>query len=247
MPLYVNPKFMNERRWAQLAGLLTWVRANADILGYTTTPLLPASWRGGKQPRFTNDEVMPREPYGYAHWKGDAGLVTLRNPWIERTSYKVYLAAETGQMLQVVSVYPQARVYATNAAAGSSLDVTLAPYETIVLHIAPALKTEGLPDAANATGGSLTCDNVVVDTVRLEYTGDEQMAFGPDWTNLSSGVDQAARVVLASRSHDPRGGRLDRRPDTTPSIRRRPDLTAFLTGLNTNKHNLYIVFIRQKH
>jgi hypothetical protein len=47
-----------------------------------TTPILPVAWREGKVPHFSNDEVMPREPYGYAHWKQGRGLVALRNPWI---------------------------------------------------------------------------------------------------------------------------------------------------------------------
>jgi hypothetical protein len=38
-------------------------------------------------PHFSNDAVMPREPYGYAHWSGGRGLVCLRNPWIVPQSY----------------------------------------------------------------------------------------------------------------------------------------------------------------
>ena len=70
LPLYVNPKFMNDARWDALAGLLKWARNNAEVLDQTV-PLLPASWRQGQAPRFSDEPTMPREPYGYAHVKNN--------------------------------------------------------------------------------------------------------------------------------------------------------------------------------
>lgn len=198
MPLYVNPRFMNERRWAQLAGLITWTRANADIIGHDTKPLLPVSWQGGKVPRFSNDEVMPREPYGYAHWKGDRGLITLRNPWIAPADYEVVLSAETEAPLQVVSLYPEARVYASDVVAGTPLRVPLAPYETLVLQVAPGLPTNDLPMAA-PTERSLSCEGISLEAARIVWEGDSPGEFGADWTNLSFGAGRAARVNLSGR------------------------------------------------
>ena len=81
LPLYVNPAYMDEGRWKALAQFLRWSRQNAPLLE-ETTPILPAAWRDGKVPHFSKDETMPREPYGYAHWKKGRGSVALRNPWI---------------------------------------------------------------------------------------------------------------------------------------------------------------------
>jgi hypothetical protein len=81
LPLYLNPAYLDEPRWKALAQFLQWSRRNSSMLE-ETTPILPVAWREGKVPHFSNDEVMPREPYGYAHWKQGRGLVALRNPWI---------------------------------------------------------------------------------------------------------------------------------------------------------------------
>ena len=74
VPLYVNPRNMNPRRWGSLAGLIQWARANEATLA-ETTPLLPEAWQGGKVPHFAHEPAMPRQPYGYMHWVGDRGLV----------------------------------------------------------------------------------------------------------------------------------------------------------------------------
>ena len=67
--LYVNPKYMNEQRWAMLAGLINWSRQNEDLLtAPNTQPLRPATWLRDGTPWLSHDAVMPREPYGYAHW-----------------------------------------------------------------------------------------------------------------------------------------------------------------------------------
>ena len=89
----INPIYMNDVRWRQFASLVKWARRNAEIL-QTTEPLLPRSWQDGKCPRVTNDARMPREPYGYAHWRDDRGIVLLRNPWIEPQTYPVKLAVD---------------------------------------------------------------------------------------------------------------------------------------------------------
>ena len=95
LPVYVNPKFMNDARWDALAGLLRWARKNADVLE-ETVPLLPVSWQQGGVPHFSDEAVMPREPYGYAHVKDNVGLVVLRNPWIAPQSYALKLDRRLG-------------------------------------------------------------------------------------------------------------------------------------------------------
>ena len=122
---------MNDVRWRQFASLVKWARQNAEIL-QTTEPLLPRSWQDGKCPRVTNDARMPREPYGYAHWRDGRGMVLLRNPWIEPQTYPVRLAGDpravsAAAKLSAVSIYPEARVYGTDLKPGDILNVPLAP------------------------------------------------------------------------------------------------------------------------
>ena len=139
--LYVNPKYMNESRWASLAGLMKWARRNATLLtGPQTQPLRPSGFPDSP----TSPELtMPRAPYGYAHWQADRGLVLVRNPWIARQSMQLTISTTAEKSMQVISVYPEPRVYASSVRAGQSLEISLAPYETVVLSVIPdRLSTE---------------------------------------------------------------------------------------------------------
>jgi hypothetical protein len=155
LPVYLNPKFMNDARWDALSQVLKWARHNAAILGETVL-LLPAAWQHGEVPRFGHGEAMPREPYGYAHIKQGAGLVALRNPWIAPQSYRLKLDESLGftpagaKNLSAVSLYPEPRLYGENLKFGDTLDVALAPYETVVLSIDSLTKTPDVPRAADA-------------------------------------------------------------------------------------------------
>lgn len=186
-PAYINPRYMNDRRWKALAGWLGWARKNSPRLADTQV-LLPKSWQEGKCPRFRDDAVMPREPYGYAHWQHGRGLVVLRNPWIVPQSYPIKIDA-TGQELSAVSLYPESRVYARNVGAGDTIEVPVAPYETLVLDIGPRQPDEGLPEASHLLANRVRASVTKKETSRVEFDGPQE-AFGPDWT---SPVDSIAR------------------------------------------------------
>ena len=199
LPLYLNPAYFDEARWKALAGFLRWSRHNAPLLE-ETTPILPAAWRDGKVPHFSNEEVMPREPYGYAHWKQGRGLVALRNPWIapQTTALRLDegLGVERGaKKLEVVSLYPEPRLYASGVRFGDTLQIPLAPYETVVLSLARKLPTRGLPNASIALTGSVVVERVKREVSRLEFEGPAQ-AFGPDWTCLMPNGARAIQLQL---------------------------------------------------
>jgi len=156
LPVYVNPRFMNDARWKALAAIMNWARKNARALSQTQ-PLLPESWRTSGVPSFSYDSAMPREPYGYAHWGKNRGLVALRNPWIVPHTYSLKLSEAAGftpgtKGISAVSLYPEVRLYAKNLKSGDVLDVTLAPYETVVLSLGPGQSLSGLPDTASEVG-----------------------------------------------------------------------------------------------
>lgn len=137
-PVYMNPKFMNDARWKSFAGLIKWARKNSDLL-QTTRPLLPTTWLKRKTPHFTDGATMPREPYGFAHCKGSRGLIMLRNPWIAKTSYTLKLdksiGLSSGKRISGISIYPEAREYFRSLQYGDSVDIQLAPYETVVISL----------------------------------------------------------------------------------------------------------------
>ncbi|MHB0998337.1 MAG: alpha-galactosidase [Armatimonadota bacterium] len=181
LPMYINPKYMNDSRWTLLAGLINWARKNSGVL-QETVALLPASWQDGISiPRFTSDSTMPDEPYGYAHFKGNKGLVALRNPWIMPHTYSVkldeFIGVPSGASgISAVSIYPEPRVYGKALKYGDTLDVKLAPYETLVLSMAPKQKLSGLPDASSAVLNQISVNNVEESTAKVETTSDGKSA-----------------------------------------------------------------------
>ena len=234
LPLYVNPKFMNDARWDSLAGLLRWARNNAAILDQTT-PLLPVAWQGGRVPRFSDDAAMPREPYGYSHVGNQNGkpfgLVMLRNPWIAPQSYSMKLDESLGfptdaSDLTAVGLYPEPRVYGKQLKFGDTLDVALAPYETVVL----ALKAEAIPQdrdmplASVAVRSHLNVSSCTHQVQRVAFDG-SGAPMGPDWTSrlgdAASGVRWTCNASVDVKS--PQAELLilyeGKKPFTTPEGR----------------------------
>ena len=201
LPLYVNPAYLDEPRWKALAEFLRWSRRNASMLE-ETTPILPKAWQVGKIPQFSNDEVMPREPYGYAHWKRQQGLVALRNPWIMPQKVALRLDETLGverhaKNLTVVSLYPEPRLYASGARFGDTLQIPLAPYETVVLSLAKKQPIRGLPKAADALSRKVVVEKSNWALHRLQFEGPEQ-ALGPDWTSAVPAGSAALQLELSA-------------------------------------------------
>ncbi len=196
VPLYVNPKYMDDNRWAMLAGLIKWSRANAELLtAPNTLPLRPATWLNNGTPWLSFTAPMPHEPYGYAHWAADRGLVLLRNPWIAAQSYPVKIDLAVKGPVHAVSLYPEPRVYGDALYTGQTLDVPLAPYETVVLSFATGDAPQGLPNSANAvntvlantlTKPGISLSSVVFDEVPQPY--------GADHTSLAPASGKALEL-----------------------------------------------------
>ena len=160
LPIYIKPAFMDKGRWSALAKLLTWTRNNSETILANTYPLVPASWQNGKQPKFSNFEIMPREIYGYAHCKDNKALILLRNPWIMPQTYTLKLDDSIGfdskaAKLSAVSLYPENRVYGQSLKYDGTLTFTMAPYETIVLSIGSKYKLKGIPTVNDSIGGKI--------------------------------------------------------------------------------------------
>jgi hypothetical protein len=199
LPLYVNPRFMDRTRWQALARLLTWTRANADQLELAR-PLLPAAWRNGDIPSFTDQGIMPPEPYGYAHQTDRGGLIALRNPWMARRSYWLEPRQQAGiagdvQRVDIVSVYPELRMYGSQVKVDDPFEVSLAPYETVVLRIHPELLSGEVPRGPLPVGGQLQIERSASRLRRVAFSGSED-ALGPNWSSPLGDADAAVQVSL---------------------------------------------------
>ncbi|MEN6384945.1 MAG: hypothetical protein ABFD79_07070, partial [Phycisphaerales bacterium] len=160
LPLYVNPTYMNSRRWSDLGQLLKWARNNSGTILANTYPLLPASWQTGNVPKFTHAAIMPREIYGYVHHKNNQSLVLLRNPWLLPLTYSLKIDKSIGfnsdvGKLSAVSLYPENRIYGQNLDYGSTLTFVVAPYETVVLTIGSKYNTSDIEYVGNSIGGKI--------------------------------------------------------------------------------------------
>jgi hypothetical protein len=187
-------------RWKQLAGLIKWARRHTEALA-RTEPLLPPAWRDGKVPKFDgNQPRMPREPYGYLHPNGQGGLVCLRNPWMEKQTVRLDLAQDLKVApgtpgLSAVSLYPDVRLYGAGLNAQNSLEVPLAPYETVVLSIAPDQKTAGVQPAHAAIGHHLKTGAIQTALERIVWD-DQQPTRGPDWTAQMADTTESLKLSL---------------------------------------------------
>jgi hypothetical protein len=196
LPIYLNPKFMDDSRWKWLAEFLKWARKNAGDLE-ATEAILPASWQEGKCPKFRGDALMPREPYGYAHWNGSRALVALRNPWIasQKLTLKLVGISPGTAGLSAVSLYPEVRVYGTNLRAGDSLEVPLAPYETLVLSIGRRQSLDGVPAVSEALLPTVKATVLRKDVVGADFSN-SVVPLGPDWTSKVGETDSTVQVEL---------------------------------------------------
>ena len=197
---YFNPKYMDKFRWQQLSDVMNWARKNSEIITGQTQPLLPQSWQNGSVPEFTDQAVMPREPYGYAHWQKDKGLVLIRNPWITSVTYTLKLDGDTElspklKNASVVGLYPEPRLYAKRVNYGDSVVVDLAPYETVVLSIAKNQKTRSLPVVSDCIGGQIKANVIRSYIQKVDFTGSKE-AMGDNWINRTVDLKKGTKVVL---------------------------------------------------
>jgi hypothetical protein len=131
LTLYINPDhFPNEKRdWAFLACLLKWVRTHAGVL---------------QQTEMIGGDPLARETYGFAHFFGSKGILSLRNPFIEPGTVKITLDDSIGPDLETAErpflariVYPRQEVLRSLYRYGDTLEAALGPYETLALHLEP--------------------------------------------------------------------------------------------------------------
>lgn len=197
IPAYINPKWMDDARWKSLAGLIKWARKHASDL-QETEPLLPESWVKNGCPAFTHDAVMPREPYGYAHWNKNSRLAAIRNPWITSATYRLKIGAITSESgaLSAISVYPEARVYGTGLSAGSTIDIPLAPYETVVISIQPTQPAKNVPSAKDIVNKDIKVETHSQDVSKLVFSNGNQPS--SDQLSPLSGIETSVRIKQKS-------------------------------------------------
>jgi hypothetical protein len=125
--LYVSPDLLSDPEWDAIGNSVNWAKDRYDILSNTY---------------MTGGDPTQREAYGYVHFKGNHGIVAIRNPYITPTAIKVLLSEEFGldprsSNLVIEKVYPYHWISPRLYASGVSLELPLDGYETAIYEIYP--------------------------------------------------------------------------------------------------------------
>jgi hypothetical protein len=125
--LYISPDALSEDEWRVLADALRWARHRFPLLSRT-------EMIGGDPNR--------REPYGYVHFRGRAGIVAVRNPDVNPATVSVTLDPAHGldpeaADLVLERVYPTRWVSPRLWRAGDPVELPLAGYEAAVYELRP--------------------------------------------------------------------------------------------------------------
>lgn len=204
LPIYYNPRYMNDSRWKTLASMMKWVKKNQDVI-LKTKIMLPKSTADGSAKSFPVESPVPREPYGYAHWKGNKGLIGIRNPWIKPIEHTIILDDKIGipqgvEGLSVISLYPQVRLYAENLKYGSKLTFPMAPYETVVLSISKDQPTQDIPDVRDVLTKKISLTSLDSKAEKVNFVNNSGHR-GVDWINLLNDVPSALKVKFDAEVH----------------------------------------------
>jgi len=127
-----------ERDWRFFGSAINWARHNGETLIHT---------------RMILGDPIQLEPYGYAHFLGDRGILVLRNPFVVPRTVKLKLDESAGWALAGAErsarrplvaqiVYPYHQTFPSLLHYGDELSVELSAYEMLVIHVTP-LETSG--------------------------------------------------------------------------------------------------------
>ncbi len=125
--LYFNPTLRPDF-WKALGESLRWWRHNVEILGNT---------------RMAGGDPRKGEIYGYVHWKGDSGIICLRNPDIKEQSISVpfdrsvYYGGQPGRLFRGRVIYPFLEDIPAQFESGKPLLLKVPGYSVAVIELNP--------------------------------------------------------------------------------------------------------------
>jgi hypothetical protein len=125
--LYISPDILNPEEWTAISQSMKWARDRADILSET--------FMIGRNP-------AKGEAYGYSHFKGNKGIIAIRNPVIEETSIEIVLDASQGlnasaNGLVLHQVYPFHFIFKDEFKTGDKIIIPLSGFETAIFELMP--------------------------------------------------------------------------------------------------------------
>jgi hypothetical protein len=131
--LYISPDILSDGEWTSISRSLAWARDRFPILMNT---------------ELVGGNPMKGEAYGYAHFKGNSGIIVARNPVMDASKLSVELAPSQGldpkaSSLVLERVYPTRWISPRLYKAGEAVTLPLDGFEMAVYEAYP------LADAAD--------------------------------------------------------------------------------------------------
>lgn len=132
--LYISPDILNPEEWTAISQSMKWARDRSEILSETFMI-------GGNPAK--------GEAYGYSHFKGNKGIIALRNPVIEETSIEIVLDASQGLNksaggLVLHQVYPYHFIFKDEFKAGDKITIPLSGFETAIFELLPQMEMKDI-------------------------------------------------------------------------------------------------------
>ena len=229
--LYVTPDLLDEDWWRVLGQATRWATDNHRVLEKVIMV--------GGDPRLG-------EPYGYAHWLDDTGILCLRNPAPFEQQITVpfdktvkYRGA-TGKRFKARAVYPWVESLPAAFTSGEPVTLTLPACSVMVFELTPGSPSAGVPARPGApiqASGRASMNDGGASTVEIDCTlpagemprCDLYLIIG----GTSRGVDFSAVKVdgeaVKTRRRDGDGWILHCL-DLTPHAGRTVRITAYMPG-----------------
>ncbi|MGD9496541.1 MAG: hypothetical protein AB7Y46_09540 [Armatimonadota bacterium] len=157
--LYITPELLGEERWHALGTTARWATDN---------------WRVLERTRMFGGDPRRGEPYGYAHWLGERGILALRNPSYRAMTMRLPIDEATGYLgehegaFAVRQVYPAHLRLPIALAAGTRNELTLPPCSVWLLELRPEAAWSSAPIPPEPPRAAA----MVRDTARLAQTGE---------------------------------------------------------------------------
>ena len=156
--LYISPDILTKPEWSALSQSIQWAKAHQDVMA--TTFMVGGNPAKG-------------EAYGYAHFKGEKGLIAVRNPKVQHDVIRFRLKPEYGlneeaANLVVEQVYPFRKILPQLYSAGGELEIALNGFETAIFDVYTMESTER-PLLADAVFSLKTDKNIL--TYQVEEAG----------------------------------------------------------------------------
>jgi len=128
---YISPDELTDAEWNALSQSVKWAKDRFEFLANTF---------------MVGDNQAVGNTYGYVHFKGNKGVIAVRNPKIENDRLTVTLDPEYGldekaANLVVEQVYPKRYIYPQLYSAGGKITFELGGFETAVFDIYPLDET----------------------------------------------------------------------------------------------------------